>query len=230
MYSEQELTKIIGEVFDQKIEAGAFNESIADAVDAYLAEHPIDITALEGLDISVGSLTSTGAISGASLAISGNASVGGNLPVTGNITAASIIENMSGYSFIPATKENVTATQIYSGVVKNGNKLTYVLFLQLKRTGTVANGFFNAGDFVLPATVMSGLYPYTLTGLSNVLCDKIVDAFSAVNAAPKQLYLMVSKQSGYVSNILYGMGNLDVDTDYMVRIEVTFLLSDNLAA
>ena len=77
MYSEQELTKIIGEVFDQKIEAGAFNDSIADAVDAYLTEHPVDITALEGLDISVGSLTSTGAISAASGAISGNLSVEG---------------------------------------------------------------------------------------------------------------------------------------------------------
>lgn len=68
MYSEQELTKIIGEVFDAKIEAGAFDDSISDAVDAYLVEHPVDITALEGKTIApavVNATTSVSAPSGA---------------------------------------------------------------------------------------------------------------------------------------------------------------------
>ena len=63
MYSEQELTKIIGEVFDQKIEAGAFNESIADAVDAYLVENPVDITALEGQTVAPAVVNATTSIS-----------------------------------------------------------------------------------------------------------------------------------------------------------------------
>lgn len=51
MYSEQELTNIIKEVFDAEVESGVFDESIADYVDAYLVEHPVDITALEGQTI-----------------------------------------------------------------------------------------------------------------------------------------------------------------------------------
>lgn len=62
MYSEQELTNIIKEVFDAEIADGAFDEKISDAVDAYLVENPVDITALEGLDISVKSITATDGI------------------------------------------------------------------------------------------------------------------------------------------------------------------------
>ena len=56
MYSEQELTKIIKEVseayIDELIEGGEFDQAIADYVDAYLVEHPVDITALEGQTIN----------------------------------------------------------------------------------------------------------------------------------------------------------------------------------
>ena len=52
MYSEKELTTIINQVVGEYIEAGALDESIADAVDAYLLEHPVDITALEGQTIN----------------------------------------------------------------------------------------------------------------------------------------------------------------------------------
>ena len=52
MYSEQELTNVIKVVFEQELADGALDESIADAVDAYLVEHPVDITALEGQTIN----------------------------------------------------------------------------------------------------------------------------------------------------------------------------------
>lgn len=63
MYSEQELTRIIGEVFDQKLESGALDSSISDAVDAYLVEHPVDITALEGQTIAPAVINATTSIS-----------------------------------------------------------------------------------------------------------------------------------------------------------------------
>lgn len=62
MYSEQELSKIIKEVFDAEVASGEFDETIADYVDAYLVEHPVDITALEGQDVEVKSLEATDAI------------------------------------------------------------------------------------------------------------------------------------------------------------------------
>lgn len=67
MYSEQELTKIIKEVVGVYIDEGAFDESIADYVDAYLVEHPVDITALEGQDVELKSLVATDSIVGKTL-------------------------------------------------------------------------------------------------------------------------------------------------------------------
>ena len=64
MYSEQELTKVIEVVFEKELEDGAFDEAISDAVDAYLVEHPVDITALEGQDISPKDVSATGNITG----------------------------------------------------------------------------------------------------------------------------------------------------------------------
>ena len=63
MYSEQELTRVIKAVFDEEIESGALDQSIADYVDAYLVEHPVDITALEGQDIAPKDINATGDIS-----------------------------------------------------------------------------------------------------------------------------------------------------------------------
>ena len=60
MYSEQELTKVIKAVFEAELESGALDESIADYVDAYLVEHPVDVTALEGQDVECASVTTTG--------------------------------------------------------------------------------------------------------------------------------------------------------------------------
>lgn len=77
MYSEQELTRIIGEVFDQKLESGALDSSISDAVDAYLVEHPVDITALEGQTIApavVNASTSISAPAGTFTSINGESS------------------------------------------------------------------------------------------------------------------------------------------------------------
>ena len=227
MYSEQELTKIVEEVFDAKLEAGDFNDSIADAVDDYLTEHPVDITALEGLDISVGSLTSTGAISGASASISGNASVGGNLPVTGNITGSSIVETMSGYSFDAQHATNIIdLTPIYAGVVKNGNKLTFVWFFKFtpKNSG-YSNSY--AGIFTIPSAVAAKLYP----SVSDYLYYGVGIALKA-DLSYENLQYGIEKVGGgsQVGLVLRGLQNITQEVEYTLRVEATFLLSDNLAA
>ena len=63
MYSEQELSKIIKVVFEEELESGALDESIADAVDAYLVENPVDITALEGKTIAPAVVNATTSVS-----------------------------------------------------------------------------------------------------------------------------------------------------------------------
>ena len=76
MYSEQELTRIINEVIADKIDEGAFDTAIADAVDDYLVAHPVDITALEGQTIApavVNATTSMSAPAGSFTTLNGEA-------------------------------------------------------------------------------------------------------------------------------------------------------------
>ena len=62
MYSEQELSRIIKVVFEEELSDGVFDDLVSDAIDAYLVENPVDITALEGKDIEVKSIEATDAI------------------------------------------------------------------------------------------------------------------------------------------------------------------------
>ena len=74
MYSEQELTKVIKEVFEAELESGALDELVSGAVDAYLVENPVDITALEGQTIApavVNATTSMSAPSGSFSTLNG---------------------------------------------------------------------------------------------------------------------------------------------------------------
>ena len=74
MYSEQELTKIVKNVLEDAIADGDLDQAISDAVDAYLVEHPVDITALEGKTIApavVNASTSMSAPSGSFTALNG---------------------------------------------------------------------------------------------------------------------------------------------------------------
>lgn len=215
MYSEQELTRIIGEVFDQKLESGALDSSISDAVDAYLVEHPVDITALEGQDISLATLTSTG-----------NVSIGGNLAVSGNITGASIIENMIGYAYVDNwSLSNATKELLYAGIVKNGNKLTLVLAFNITRTGA-AETYKQIGRFNIPASVLDKLYPSTILQY-DILESKVIQCWSSEALSVNAIFY-IGKGTNNVSVNILNSGVLTENTPYYVRIETTFLLSDNL--
>ena len=209
MYSEQELTNIIKEVFDAEIEAGAFDEKVSDAVDAYLVEHPVDVTALEGQDVELNSLDADGLITG-----------------------AEIIEKMSGYSAELSTfKENFTAENIYSSVVKNGNKLTFVTFLKIKRTGDIATygHYSEAIKFNVPADIGAKLYPSDMTSSYGYILATLKVLAIENEANTKELICDLSKNTGTQFEVLLiGLDALSVNTDYYVRIEQTFLLSDNL--
>lgn len=218
MYSEQELTKIIGEVFDAKIEAGAFDDSISDAVDAYLLEHPIDITALEGLDISVGSLTATGAISGASASISGN------------ITGGSIIENMSGYSAeILTDQSTLVGEAIYVGAVKNGNKLTLAVAMNLTKTATLS-GSKNICDIIVPVSIFAKLYPTAIGGYLGLLDYRAVNGIDE-DGQFIDLKTLIFKES--TNKVRFGIQSSTIDSlplnkKTYIRIEATFLLNASL--
>ena len=204
MYSEKELTTIINQVVGEYIEAGALDDSIADAVDAYLLEHPVDITALEGQDVELASLDATGLITG-----------------------GEIVEKMSGYSFTKGVSdENTQVSHIYAGVVKNGNKITFVWFGTI--TPLNAGYTFSPAKFNIPSSVGEKLYPTTIGGDTNKLVYGQAWFASSYNAGIAGNYWVDKNSNTQISLAIRTVG-LTANQAYNVRIEMTFLLSANLA-
>lgn len=169
---------------------------------------------------------------------SGNISVDGNLTASGTIDGASvtgdeIVEKMSGYSFYQEAKEGITLNPVYCGVVKNGNKLTFVIFGKATRTGDVANDFAPFGFFIIPDIVANKLYPTPLGSQTNAILSKTIQLFSSTNSKV-DCNIVVNKvtypSQNRVQTYVYGMSNLTLNTEYQYRIEMTFLLSNNLAS
>lgn len=210
MYSEKELTTIINQVVGEYIEAGALDESIADAVDAYLVEHPVDITALEGQTIAPAIVNAETSISAPS------------------ITGDSIIENMSGYSMALNPITNLTEEVVFGGVVKNGNKLTIVFAINLTKTDTLAGSQFLL-QANIPSAVGSKLYQTTIGGYSAL---GLFNA-SAVHGSSTIISLKVLVEKPDDTKIKFYLqsdtiNSLPLNEKTYLRIEQTYLLSDNL--
>ena len=146
---------------------------------------------------------------------------------TGAITAPSIIENMSGYSIERYGSALTNWTPIYVGAVKNGNKLTCVIFGTYNSSSTPANqALLNIN---IPDSVGSNLYPYTLGVDDDVLDTKIINFFDGLNSY-KSAIIEIEKNSNSKLSVVLRPIDLVANTTYYFRAEVTFLLSDNLAS
>lgn len=146
----------------------------------------------------------------------------------GAITAPSIIEDMEGYSYDSLTKENITITNLYAGAVKNGNKLTCVIFGKLLRTGSVTNNFISPGIFTIPSAVLNKLVATPLGNQQNAVYSAQIKCFSLPDTY-KDCPIIVNKTSTGLQSFIYGVNSLVQDVEYQFRIEMTFLLSENLA-
>lgn len=153
----------------------------------------------------------------------------GDLNVAGKLTGNEIIENMSGYSYVAGSQTGLSQNTIYAGVCKNGNKLTFVLFKSLTRTDTIDGGFAWFGDFYIPDDINAKLYPYTIAGLDNILDYRIYNVFPTAGGDAKSIGMYCSKSTGRIGFTGINMNELTLNTQYVLRIEMTFLLSDNLA-
>ena len=160
---------------------------------------------------------------------SGDITVSGNLSVTGDISGNSIIENMSGYSWVGDSAGKWTP--IYIGSVKNGNKLTFVVFGKFTPDNDlITAGFLNLGSFMIPYSVGAKLFPYTLSGINNILDFKEISAVSTLSNLVTIKQLFQKNAGNDVRTQIRGFSNLTAGTEYLFRLEVTFLLSNNLAS
>lgn len=146
------------------------------------------------------------------------------LNIDGTFTADEIVENMSGYSFTELADQ---FTGIYAGVCKNGNKITFVIYGKINIDVAIAS--LNIGRFNVPQEIYSKLYG-GVVGEDDYIDTKQV--YLSVNYAtgvnkPAIMYKADNDTRRLDVNI-YSLSDLSLNTDYYVRYEVTFLLSDNL--
>lgn len=171
-------------------------------------------------------------IDDAKIMLSNSLNITGDLQAV-NITGDSIIENMEGYSFIKAVSTTeVSADTIYAGVCKNGNKITFVVFLKISKLAAV-NSRFILGQFVIPSQIADKLIPSTILGetVLNAEYLSILDETSVVEK--KMLVLDYKDTPNNKIQFLAATGTLNALTQNnsnIIRIEHTYLLSYNMAS
>lgn len=157
--------------------------------------------------------------------------IGTNLNADGNFTANSIIENMSGYSFNKATDTQATRTYYYASAVKTGNKITFVIFVDmiLNVDANKSGPKIDCGSFNIPKSVGDKLYPVSI-GSGQALSSTSVFANTDHINTGKIVYANVVKSSPTKINFgFYVSDSTPANTRLTIRLENTFLLSDNMA-
>lgn len=158
----------------------------------------------------------------------GNVSIAGTLNAT-KVTGNEIIETMTGYSARVITASyNNDIQNIYASAVKNGNKLTLVFFFNF----TMRQGYGSGEAYAvnIPASIGTKLYPFAVGSADNVLDSKKIGAIDPSNRyATYDVILDLVKANDTLLYVqLLNLSNLTADITYLLRYEVTFLLSDNL--
>ncbi len=162
---------------------------------------------------------------GGTLTTSGDIHTDGDLQVNGSINGDEIVENMSGYQ-ISTSGINPDFEYKYIGVCKNGNKLTLVWAFILTTTTTSYSGAV-LPPIKVPADVGDKIYPIgTFPGISSLavaLQDVTLHQYADGSTTGHMLFY---KYDNWINANLYA--NLTSGVKYLGRIELTFLLSDNL--
>ena len=171
-------------------------------------------------------------MSSAALGAIANGTVAGNFAVSGSFTADSIIENMTGYTFVKFTPSTLAYNYKYVGVVKTGNKITFVVYLEATPNTTINVGVtLPLGTFNVPSAVGAKLYPSTIAGLNNVLSYKKTNILNSSNGTFSSAKEIVYKTTATALEFDLSVTEaLSANVPYLLRIEITFLLSDSLVS
>ena len=153
-----------------------------------------------------------------------------DVSASGSISGDEIIENMSGYSFSKSPNNtDYELDHIYAGVVKTGNKITFVIFAGVTTLNALTIGDFkDLGSFTIPNSVGSKLYPYVQGGYNSALsCVKVYGTYGSYIGI--DFIGLVRKNSDTQITIGITPSELTTqNTKYLIRLEFTFLLSDNM--
>ena len=155
---------------------------------------------------------------------------------TGGITAPSILETMSGYSYDKNNYLSVGVTPVYVGMSKTGNKLTIVQSLLIDAT-LLENSQPRFGSIYIPKSIGDKIYEFP-NDLYGTLSIQMVPVFESGNYGAPDYTLAVrgSVNHNYDANrarLIFGINQfkspeIDMTKTYFLRFEITILLSDNL--
>ena len=153
----------------------------------------------------------------------GNVNISGTLNAT-KVTGNEIVETMAGYACEVRTITGWTNEKVYIGACKNGNKLTFVIALNITKETAEAMANPTFVGMIIPSSVGAKLYPSRIGYLDTkqVCAYKNYNTFVALDT-------FVTKISNTLFYVAINNGNaLEVGTTYYYRYEVTFLLGDSL--
>ena len=152
----------------------------------------------------------------------------GNVNIAGNFTANSIIENMTGYSFTPATfeTENVTVENLYANVVKTGNKITFVIACYATKISS--NLYLLFGKFTIPMAVANQLFSYKL-GTSEVISSSTIYIKSGASDVIGTAVPVWFQKGNNEIFVAINLSSIETNKKYYIRVEQTFLLGNNTA-
>ena len=156
---------------------------------------------------------------------------GTNLYVDGNFTANSIIENMDGYSITKGTPPaNVTYNFLYGSIVKNGNKLTCACALIVNSTSDIAGlTAMQICDFIVPRKIASKLFAIDIGTTTNCLgASSSVSFYQGSLSFKNSKMVYLKRDATHIRCICYPDETLEANANYLLRFEITFLLSDNM--
>ena len=186
-----------------------------------------------------GAITAAGAISSTAGSVSAAyALVAGTQVTTPKLTSGSaeieaekpIVEKMTGYSFTTPSPTGYTLDVKYAGMVKNGNKLTLSLALEITKTAEDGDYSPQMGTFNVPLTIADLLIPSNIGGYSFI--DNRTGLYFEDHGTYVSAPIYMQKGlAGALQLQAYALRSiLTINTPYFFRYEVTFLLSENLAA
>lgn len=185
-----------------------------------------------------GTTNDLGAIFNGSITINGDiAATGdilGKIPVltcsASEIVAQKpVVEDMTGYEYYTEVQAGWTKELVYAGAVKNGNKLTLVAAVNVTKTDAGATGYCLLGNFVVPASVGSKLFPADIGGYGVLDLKYISIAYDLYDVIQAKVYTE-KPSSTILAMYLIGSDISALNKKYYIRYEATFLLSDNLGA
>lgn len=182
------------------------------------------------LTLTNGDRLDCGTLFNGNIDINGNMLVRGDISAQGKISAPAIVESMAGYTAAIGSDSALTLEPLYVGIVKNGNKITFAVSMNVTRTAYA--GVRTFVSFGVPKAVNDLLVPFE----GNVFDVKAIDFFYDFGSnfeQAKKVSSFASMTKGSGSNpTIFLKANFDGLTNnvkYFVRVECTYLLSNSLA-